>query len=849
MESEKSEKKYDEVDIDSAIDDFGDETVQFCMQAFLDKTYNELKTNLPILYKAQNYKDIRGKMHILKTNSGYMGATNFQALCKEFETCCKFESLNVQRIDELYPIFMTNLDKLYKKLKILYNEKFETEIKEEIELENKKEEEDKIEEKQKEEGKKEEIKNDENKDNNIPKENKENESEKEIKENKNRIKEKNEIKEEKNEIKKENNEIKEENNEIKKENNEIKENVIKEKNEIINEENNLDDNEKYIILNKNPVKRDLSLQQPNITNIKINMMNFSNQNLNSINTENEKSNVSSEHSLNINDILKPRNYSCKNVLDLISLKEGNSQKYHQNQFYKNIFQSFRLTEEESKNKQIQKKVRFSPKYITESRKNKILNQLKLGFSSLDKTNIRDSLKRYDLSVLKNSATLVKENLIKFLNEEIPKIKVEFNYFLENHDLSKKKEVIEKINIIISNMKYLSDNYNTFFFRMIERLEICKDRKSFKLILEKLIDKLQMLEQELTIIYRVKIKRDNSLLKSLGFYQNDYVNKNSKKSLHQSDMHNNYNYNSHRNKENNNEQIEGLKKNLGMYNGKNKNSRKKLIHFPYSFKNQNLFCIDDIKSIKSCFNANEINIQNKENNILLVETKEIEENKHKINMDNFKEDQLQCLEKVKNAINNKNKDELIKAINEFEDNLVKKYSFINMEPCVENWISKINKTETWGDLNANIEDLREIINYMKMELENKNIESHSEEESNENDDIFNEEKQKKLQEEFLDKEEMALFSQLKKFNPDAFFLPRSPGFSQHKFKIKVEKMIRETTPNSEEIIQNNFNSNYNLVEKASSHIILSQNFRTKKNQLIGFSYPFKEDTFLNNCNIV
>ena len=140
MSSEKPEIKYDEVDIDSAIDDFGDETVQFCIQAFLDKTYNELKTNLPSLYKAQNYKDIRGKMHILKTNSGYMGATNFQGLCKEFETCCKFESLNVERIDELYPIFMTNLDKLQKKLKILYNEKFEQEIKEEVELENKKDE-------------------------------------------------------------------------------------------------------------------------------------------------------------------------------------------------------------------------------------------------------------------------------------------------------------------------------------------------------------------------------------------------------------------------------------------------------------------------------------------------------------------------------------------------------------------------------------------------------------------------------------------------------------------------------------------------------------------------------------
>ena len=140
MESEKPEIKYDEVDFETAIDDFGDETVQFCVKAFLDKTYNELKTLLPTLYKAQNYKEIRGKMHILKTNSGYMGASNFQALCKEFEACCKFESLNVQRVDELYPIFMTNIDKLYKRLKILYNEKFETEIKEEVELENKKDE-------------------------------------------------------------------------------------------------------------------------------------------------------------------------------------------------------------------------------------------------------------------------------------------------------------------------------------------------------------------------------------------------------------------------------------------------------------------------------------------------------------------------------------------------------------------------------------------------------------------------------------------------------------------------------------------------------------------------------------
>ena len=823
MESAKPDIKYDEVDFDSAIDDFGDETVQFCVQAFLEKTYNELKVNIPILYKAENYKEIRGKMHILKTNSGYMGASNFQSLCKEFETCCKFESLNVKRIDELYPIFMLNLDKLYLKLKILYTEKFETEIKEEVELENKKEEdEDKIIDNKEEKEEKEENKEDEIKDNNI--------------------------------IIVENNE-----NEIKDKFSEIKDNILatKEneqniKNKEGKEEDNLDHNENNIIIKKNPIKRDLSLQQPKIAAIKINMMNMSNQNVNSNNNENEKSNVSSENSFNINDILKPKNYSCKNVIDLISLNEG--KRHHQNQFYKNIFQSFRLTEEESKNK-IVPKVRFSPRYTSESRKNKILNQLKLGFSTMDKSDIRDSLKRYDLSVLKNSATLVKENLIKFLNDEIPKIKVDLNYFLENHDLSKKKEVIEKINIIISNMKYLSDNYNTFFFRMIERLEICKDRKSFKSIIEKIINKLAMLEQELTIIYRVKIKRDDSLLKSLGYFQNDNVNKHSKKSL-QNYTHSTYNM--HRNKDNNSEQIEGLKKNLGMYNNKTKNSKKKLMHFPYSFKVQRLFVLDDIKNIKTSLSLKDVINKKGEDEEHLEENKEIENNqdKNENNISNknishdFNNDSLLCIESFKKAIKNRNKDELIQAINDFQSNLVDKYYFTNMEQNIDKWISKVKKAETFGDLNANIEDLEDIIDYMKKELENKNIEIDSEAESQENDDIFfNEEKQKKMHEEILDKEEMALFSQLKKFNPEAFFLPINPGFSQHKFKIKVEKMIRDLTSNSQEIIQNNYNSNYNFVEKASSHIILSQNFRTKKNQLIGFNYPFKEDTFLNNCNIV
>ena len=74
------------------------------------------------------------------------------------------------------------------------------------------------------------------------------------------------------------------------------------------------------------------------------------------------------------------------------------------------------------------------------------------------------------------------------------------------------------------MKYLSDNYNIYFFRMNERLEICKNKEKFKAILKKLIEKLHTLEEELNIIYKVKIKRDDTFLLKLGYYQENNVTK-------------------------------------------------------------------------------------------------------------------------------------------------------------------------------------------------------------------------------------------------------------------------------------------------------------------------------------
>ena len=386
------------------------------------------------------------------------------------------------------------------------------------------------------------------------------------------------------------------------------------------------------------------------------------------------------------------------------------------------------------------------------------------------------------------------------------------------------------------MKYLSDNYNIYFFRVNERLEICKDKEKFKVILTKLIQKLHMLEEELTIIYKVKIKRDDSFLIKLGYLQDINFTKNSKKNVDSF-----YNYR----KENNNEQIEGLKKNLGINNNgkikEPKNSKKKLKYFPYSFKDQKLFIIEDKKQIHSSFK----NTINHESNKIINESE-------KNLLNDFEKKLPKFMDLFKEAINNKNKEQLIQILSDFETEIVKKYGFSNLVPVMDKWLVKIKKGESFDELNANIEDIEEVINIMKQELANKNIENiNREEESQENEDNYFDEEDNKnntKEEDHLGKEDLALYSQLRQFNAASFFQPKNQGISQHKFKLKVEKIIRETTGNGNEIIQNNKNSNYNLVEKIYSHIVLSKNFRTKKNKLIGFSYPFKEDTFLNNCLI-
>jgi hypothetical protein len=374
--------------------------------------------------------------------------------------------------------------------------------------------------------------------------------------------------------------------------------------------------------------------------------------------------------------------------------------------------------------------------------------------------------------------------------------------------------------------------------MSERVDICKDIEKFKLILSKLIQKLYLLEEEFIIIDKVKIKQDDTFLKKIGYYQADF-SKTSKKNLESL-----YSY---KNKENNFEQIEGLKKNLGVINSsiktrdsKTKFSKKKLKHFPFSFKSTNLFSIEDTKQMHSCFKTNKLKKKDSNN---------IQSNNNLIS--EFEKDIQKYLKYFETSIKDKNKEQLIQILKNFNDEIIKKFEFKNFEKIIQKWISKINKADTFCELNANFADLKEIFSFMKQELSKDNAEIINYKNKEENEE-------KKLNEgnidiidfvdDNLDKEEMVLFNQLKQFNVSAFVQPRNPGFTQHKFKLKIENIIKESNDNNNENLQENKSYNYNFVDKISTHIILSQNFRTKKNKLIGYSYPFKEDTILNNCNI-
>ena len=139
------------------------------------------------------------------------------------------------------------------------------------------------------------------------------------------------------------------------------------------------------------------------------------------------------------------------------------------------------------------------------------------------------------------------------------------------------------------------------------------------------------------------------------------------------------------------------------------------------------------------------------------------------LNKFEEELPKFDELFRESINNKNKEQLIQVISDFEGDIVKKYGFSNLEPVMEKWITRIKKGDSFDELNANIEDIEEVFDFMKKEISNKNLEVIGHEEESQNDEkYYEEDKDNKFEEDSIEKEDMALYSQLRQFNACIIF---------------------------------------------------------------------------------
>ena len=98
---------YCEINYDGTIDDFDEEIVNSAIIYFVQNTYQELKTIIPVAYEKKNYKEIKARLHKFKTTSRYIGAVNFSVLCNKIQQCCE-EGKSIKVPDPLYFVSRNN---------------------------------------------------------------------------------------------------------------------------------------------------------------------------------------------------------------------------------------------------------------------------------------------------------------------------------------------------------------------------------------------------------------------------------------------------------------------------------------------------------------------------------------------------------------------------------------------------------------------------------------------------------------------------------------------------------------------------------------------------------------------
>ena len=586
---EDDDSKYAILDFDEAIENFGEEIGIMAMDKFVDETYPSIKKDFPKFYKSQQYEEIKKVVHKLKTSTSYFGAYNFAELCNKMQVCYSPDTLNEEEIDLYYPKFMTSASKLKSEILKLKATRYGNKEKKEEEKKEEKKEEEKKEEKKEEEKKEEEKKN---------------------------------------EVKKE----EEKKDEILKEEEKKEENKKNEKKEKLKSDNKLSGNNTMSLeknkpkfssnstgnqFNLKPISNTSSKSADKSSSDLIDSTSNQNQsedNLKSNNLYGNNQNNYPKHIKSSKLIPSSRvTFSTNNLLNVENKKLPASTKDYK---FEQMVNSLKITKEDLP-KEHNHKIGMSPGHKIATEKNKVLNLIKLGFSNINQEKIKEYLMAYDEAVLKYNASLVNKSIQNFLKNFYPKIFDDLKEYIKECDLSKKNQLLSDLINIKNNMKYFENkDINDFLFLTKREIESCKDVKIYKNILKAIYEKFKLLNEELTIIDNTKISKNAPYIVKV-YLTNNLRTKGTSKTI--------YGENSlyKKSNQNNNEQIEDLKKDLNPKNTREITTNN--INDINKNVNENLIEEDFVNNV----NNNIVSVS-KENNINEEKSREVAVEQSEIN---------------------------------------------------------------------------------------------------------------------------------------------------------------------------------------------------------------------------
>ena len=460
-----------QINFDDAIDDFDEDIVNLALTMFIELTYTELKTKMPIFYQEKNYKEIFAHVHKFKSSSRYFGATNFSNLCNDMQHCCLEGKINAEKLDELYPIFINNLDNLYNECKKIYYAKIEknnnnnNNDSKKLLMQNKKDDDNNDNNNNNFVKKKSaEISNEINNDEKIEKIEKSESSDK-VENKKNNIK----IIDNDNKEKIENNNKNNENN-VKNNNNEKKDEI----------------NNNKIIENQNENKKnDENNKIEQIKNKENNKIEENNKNENNKNENNKNENNKNENNKNENN----KNENNKNEINKNENNKNENNKNENNYFKINILKETENQENNTENKQKIEKITTNKNNLLSTSPQKKKGKTILKFSNLMKT------------------MQLEDNLSKI---SIIKTKVNPNTTNSDFKPSSSDDITSSIQPNIFNISPENIKLNSFHFKIEEyEQDIEKYTKEFKSNIKK---------KDIKKLLNTTISFKDNIIMKYGFYK-------------------------------------------------------------------------------------------------------------------------------------------------------------------------------------------------------------------------------------------------------------------------------------------------------------------------------------------